>query len=125
MFNLVILKRYSLVPIVLLLALAFGAVSLSDNTWAQPKKFLADRHKDRGLNCSVCHKETPPGKAVHSAVCLGCHGDAEKLAIRTGSKRPNPHDTHLGEVACEECHHAHKPSVDACAKCHHFGLNVP
>ena len=113
------------IPLIVLLASAIVAVNLSGVVWAQATPFLADRHGAKGLNCQGCHKESPPGKAVPSAVCLGCHGDAEKLAMKTAGVRPNPHDTHLGEMACEECHRAHKPSIDACAKCHHFGLKVP
>ncbi|OPY07053.1 MAG: Fumarate reductase flavoprotein subunit precursor [Syntrophaceae bacterium PtaB.Bin095] len=113
------------IPLIVLLASAIVAASLSGMVWAQAKPFLADRHGAKGLNCQGCHKESPPGKAAPSAVCLGCHGDAEKLAMKTAGVRPNPHDTHLGEMACEECHRAHKPSIDACAKCHHFGLKVP
>ena len=108
-----------------LLAVFAAAVMFSVGAWAQQKPFLADRHGAKGLNCAACHKESPPKEAVPSALCLGCHGDAEKLAMKTAATRPNPHDTHLGEMACEECHHGHKPSVDACAKCHHFGLKVP
>ena len=125
MHTFVILKRYTHLLTALLMVFAVGAASLPEDARAQQKPFLADRHLAKGLDCAACHKESPPGKAVPSAICLSCHGDAEKLAIKTGALRPNPHDTHLGELACEECHHAHKPSVDACAKCHHFGLKVP
>jgi len=107
------------------LILCFLVVGLPLMIGAQDKVFLADKHKAKGLKCDACHQETPPKNAVPSARCLACHGDAEKLAMKTGALRPNPHDTHLGEMACEQCHHAHKPSVDACAKCHQFGLKVP
>jgi len=107
------------------LVLCFLVVGLPMIIAAQDKVLLADKHKTKGLKCDACHKEAPPKDAVPSAKCLACHGDAEKLAMKTGASRPNPHDTHLGELACEQCHHAHKPSVDACAKCHHFGLKVP
>lgn len=105
---------------------AFSALLFSGSIWAQQNKFLADRHKDRGMECSACHKESPPQKAVPSDVCKGCH-DEEKLAIKSAEKfgRQNPHDNHLGAIGCEQCHHAHKPSVDACAKCHQFGFKVP
>ncbi len=117
--------RRKLLWIVLLMVFAGAAVGLAAAGWAQTKPFLADRHGIKGVNCQSCHKESPPKNAVTSVVCLGCHGDAERLALKTAGVRPNPHDTHLGEMACEECHRAHKPSVDACAKCHHFGLKVP
>lgn len=121
-----IVKRYSAVLLAFLAAFAMVAALISGHGWAQQKKFMADIHKDRGLDCSACHKETPPAKAVPSEVCKGCH-DEEKLAMKSGDKfgRQNPHDNHLGAIPCESCHHAHKPSVDACAKCHQFGFRVP
>jgi len=108
------------------LVFASVAVSLYGMTWAQQTKFLADTHKDKGMECSACHKESPPQKAVPSEVCKSCHKE-EDLAMKSAEKfgRQNPHDNHLGAIACEQCHHAHKPSVDACAKCHTFGFKVP
>jgi len=120
------LKRYGVVLVVITAALALCTLAVSGQTWAQQKKFLADRHKDRGMECSACHKESPAQKAVPSEVCKGCH-DEEKLAMKSAEKlgRQNPHDNHLGAIGCEQCHHAHKPSVDTCAKCHTFGFKVP
>ncbi len=93
---------------------------------AQNKKnFLADRHGEKGTSCSACHKESPPGEAVPTAVCLGCHGPYAKLAERTGKEEINPHGSHQGDQTCESCHHGHKQSVDQCSSCHTFGLKVP
>ncbi len=119
-------KRIGIALIAICAVFAVCAVIVGGQVWAQQKKFLADRHKDRGMDCSACHKESPPAKAVPSAVCKGCH-DPEKLAMKSAEKlgRHNPHDNHLGDIPCETCHHGHKPSEDACAKCHQFGFKVP
>lgn len=119
-------KRFVIALTAIFAALVLCAVIASGRGWAQEKKFLADRHKEKKLDCSACHRETPPAKAAASEVCKGCH-DPEKLAMKSAEKlgRQNPHDNHLGDVACETCHHAHKPSEDACAKCHQFGFKVP
>jgi fumarate reductase flavoprotein subunit len=88
--------------------------------------FLADKHKDAGLNCESCHQENPPSKLVPTSVCLGCHGgDYAKLIERTKKMAQNPHASHLGNANCEYCHHAHKPSENYCAKCHYFGSKDP
>jgi fumarate reductase flavoprotein subunit len=92
---------------------------------AAGNSFLADKHKDKGTDCSGCHKESPPKQDVSMAVCLGCHGDYRKVAARTSKIDPNPHDSHLGEIECGKCHHAHKASVMVCAPCHQFDMNVP
>ncbi len=91
----------------------------------EQQQFLADRHQAKGQNCAACHQESPPKAAVPAAACLQCHGDAEKLAMKTSAVRPNPHDSHLGEMDCDKCHHAHKASEDACGKCHSFGFMTP
>jgi uncharacterized paraquat-inducible protein A len=48
-----------------------------------------------------------------------------RLAEKTGKLEHNPHASHEGDLSCESCHHAHKPSEDHCAKCHTFGMKVP
>ena len=109
-----------------IIAVGMLAPGWSQRTSAQEKKqFLADRHQTRGQNCATCHKESPPRADVPAAVCMQCHGDAEKLAMRTREVRPNPHDSHLGDMACDKCHHGHKASEDACGKCHSFGFKTP
>jgi len=88
--------------------------------------FLADKHKNAGIDCESCHKESPPSKPVPMQVCLGCHGgDYAKLAEQTKKVAPNPHDSHLGNAPCEFCHHAHKPSEYYCATCHILDSKVP
>ncbi len=86
---------------------------------------LEEKHKKAGLNCDACHKENPPANSVPVEACLGCHGDYSKLAEQTGKAKPNPHDSHEGPIACEKCHHNHKPSENYCASCHNFGFRVP
>lgn len=103
----------------------FSVLSPPGPTWADPGLFLGDKHKNRGLDCSGCHKEDPPKQNVPMAVCLGCHGDYPKVAAQTNKLDPNPHDSHLGGIDCEKCHHAHKPSVNACTDCHLMDMKVP
>ena len=87
--------------------------------------FLADRHQAKKMDCASCHKESPPKALVPTGVCLGCHGPYARLAEKTAKREHNPHASHEGDLSCESCHHAHKPSEDHCAKCHTFGMNVP
>jgi Cytochrome c3 len=87
--------------------------------------FLGDRHKNLGVECSGCHREDPPKQRVPMAVCLGCHGDYSKVVAKTSKINPNPHDSHLGEIECEKCHHSHKPSVNACNACPLMEMKVP
>ena len=86
--------------IALVLVMVFGT-----GLPAAEKKPLADRHKDRGFDCAVCHKEPPPAKVAASS-CMVCHGDEAKLAARTKDKNPNPHA--MSPLNCENCHSGHK-----------------
>lgn len=95
------------------------------STWAAQGKFLADKHKEVGLDCQGCHQENPPSKKVETPICQSCHGDYAKIAIQTEKVEPNPHASHEGYQSCDVCHHAHKPSIDHCGICHNFGFKVP
>jgi Cytochrome c3 len=93
----------SVLAVMFLSAMLLG--SMAGVLPAQDKKPLADRHKDKGLDCAVCHKEPPPAK-VKAESCVMCHGDAAKLAERTKGKTPNPHA--LPTLDCAMCHSGHK-----------------
>ena len=122
-----------LIALAVILTLVLPLVSLwaagteGEKAKATPGKngFLADRHKGAGIECSGCHKETPPKAEPAMEACLKCHGPYEKLAAKGEKLEHNPHASHLGELECINCHHGHKPSVDYCARCHTFGLKVP
>jgi len=61
------------------------------------------------------------GAEVVNDQCLACHGPMDKLVART---RPaqfadrNPHESHLGEIACTTCHRGHEKSAVYCLDCH-------
>ena len=117
-----------LVGISLLLTGGFLPASLSHHgadSWAAADGFLGDRHGKAGMNCDSCHKADQSKTKVPMEVCLGCHGSYEKIAQQTEKSHRNPHESHNGEVACDHCHHGHKPSQDYCAQCHNFGFKVP
>ncbi|WGW04114.1 cytochrome c3 family protein [Tropicibacter oceani] len=107
-----------------MLSLSGAALSQETGDGAAPH-LLADTHVDMGLDCTACHQGSAPPQAVGSAVCKTCHGTFDALANRTAEIEPNPHASHKGEQACETCHRAHEPSVDACAQCHMWGFKVP
>ncbi len=98
---------------------------LSPFSPAAHSALLEEKHKSAGLACDACHKESPPARKVPMEVCTSCHGDYARLAEATKKSEPNPHDSHEGPIACEKCHHNHKPSENYCAACHNFGFKVP
>ncbi len=114
-------KRIFMPLIVIIIIVSLGFFLLpKDGCIAQApeKKLLADLHADKNLNCASCHKESPPKDKVSTDVCVKCHGDYEKLAAKTAKIEPNPHKSHLGNIDCENCHHAHKPQENFCTQCH-------
>ena len=90
-----------------------------------PSPQLVDTHTKAGSACTSCHPVGTPSKEVPTSVCAECHGNYAKVALKTQAVAPNPHESHLGEVECTVCHHAHKPSEDGCRSCHDFGYKVP
>ena len=61
------------------------------------------------------------------AFCLksGCHVNADgsvmtrdDLAKLTSDMTLNPHQVEHGEMACTDCHKAHRASVNQCSRCH-------
>jgi hypothetical protein len=80
---------------------------------------LPAHHAKAGVHCFDCHQEEKPTKkAVASDSCMTCHGDYPAMKALTKDAKPNPHDSHLGEISCTECHRQHQPPVVKCLECH-------
>ena len=108
----------------LVLAAVLGSVACASMA---ADAFLADRHVGRGLKCESCHNSMPPKAQGVTKQCLACHGGSyAKLAEKTADADMNPHDTHLGEIECSDCHQGHKPPRLVCDQCHEFrDMKVP
>ncbi len=100
------------------------------SSWAKSKNMDAI-HGKADIMCSGCHenKLATKGDAVENERCLSCHGPLEALQKRSEPKDfpdRNPHKSHLGDIACTVCHHAHKPSTVYCLGCHgNFKMKIP
>ena len=61
--------------------------------------------------------------------CLNgdCHDvtNREELIAATSDLEFNPHESQHGEIACTDCHKAHRASVMICAQCHDDEAEVP
>ena len=76
-------------------------------------------HTKAGVHCYDCHQEEKPTKkAVAAESCMTCHGDYPAMKALTKDAKPNPHDSHVGEIPCIECHRQHQPPVVKCLECH-------
>ena len=102
----------------------------SVTSWAS-SSFLDAAHGKAGVVCLSCHGKTLPemGDTVENDRCLACHGSLEGLQARSAPKDfpdRNPHKSHLGDIACTVCHHAHKASTVYCMGCHgKFIMKIP
>jgi hypothetical protein len=90
---------------------------------SQEKKApTADRHKERGLACGVCHAgEEAPTTAAKPDSCFMCHESLSAVAGRTKGFSVNPHKNHISEssdLACTQCHQGHKDDTVICFGCH-------
>ena len=90
-------------------------------SWAS-SSFLDALHAKSDVTCGGCHGRTLPsrGDTVENNRCLACHPGAELAAKTRPADFPNrnPHESHLGEIACTVCHHAHVTSKVYCLECH-------
>lgn len=90
--------------------------------------FLAGSHTKKGVDCATCH---PSAKISDSETevngqCVQCHGDAAAMGKASAAVKPNPHDSHLGNISCTACHAGHAESTVYCSNCHDFpSLKVP
>jgi len=91
----------------------------------ETRKYMADRHKDRGTTCSVCHDgEAAPKTAASQKSCLVCHQSLNAVSERTNGDKGykfNPHRNHITEtnsLECTMCHQGHKADANICHNCH-------
>ncbi|MGA2992845.1 MAG: cytochrome c3 family protein [Candidatus Korobacteraceae bacterium] len=88
-------------------------------------------HAKAMVDCAGCHgKQAPLAKStVENSRCLACHGPQAALAAKSTPKEfpeRNPHESHMGDVACSVCHHAHAESRSYCLECHRdFEMPIP
>ena len=112
------LSMLSLSIIVLTLAAFLTATAVAQE--------LKGKHKEQGLTCVDCHKTDKPDKPASVEACKECHGGyADVKELTKDLPEANPHDSHLGELDCRECHKIHGPSQLVCASCHNFEFQVP
>jgi hypothetical protein len=93
--------------------------------------YLDSRHAKADVSCAACHGRTLPavGDRLENEQCFKCHGSYADLARKTTDPAHpdrNPHQSHLGEIACNACHKAHRPSSVYCLGCHpKFTMTIP
>lgn len=90
---------------------------------------LGQLHTQHGVTCASCHHTAHPTTAASAAGCLACHstpnangkflGVAKQYTFDGGVPiTANPHQSHLVELPCTECHKIHTQSVLYCNQCH-------
>jgi hypothetical protein len=98
-------------------------------TWAG-SPYLDAKHAAQAVTCAGCHGRNLPMMyaTVTNDRCLACHGPMQNLVAKT---RPaqfpdrNPHQSHLGDIACTVCHHSHMASEVYCLGCHaNFNMTI-
>ncbi len=107
-----------------LLAICLFGFALSSASFAQEAKFGADRHVQRGIQCTVCHGPDMKNPVYpEEATCVQCHDKAALAEKTKGLKGANPHAApHNGD--CILCHMQHEAPVNYCNQCHQFDFKV-
>lgn len=113
-----ITKLISIILLIMLAVLIAGSVLASGE--------LRGAHKENDVQCADCHGTDTPDSAAKTSSCFSCHGDYKSIAELTKDvEEANPHENHMGELACKECHGIHRPSELFCNKeCHNFDMKV-
>ncbi len=62
-----------------------------------------------------------PKRTYDNSMCLQCHISYDFVQAKTADMEKDPHNSHLGELACSTCHVSHGEQVDYCATCHDNG----
>src|SRR5512139_1368505 len=117
------------IALVLSTSSVVGAATGKGGKQAQPAQgaFLADMHKDKGIECSSCHGKSTKvddNETMVNKKCIECHGSLGKMAEKS-KHEINPHKAHLGNIDCTVCHHGHATSWTYCLNCHGFDLKIP
>lgn len=109
---------------------------------ADNPQMLAGLHKAAEIGCTDCHEYTeetlkeeeelyvkgeyddpPYTREYENDFCFRCHGSYPEIRDMTKEFAEkwgrNPHESHMGEIGCYECHKAHQASKFVCAECHH------
>ncbi|SHO44020.1 cytochrome c3 family protein [Desulfopila aestuarii] len=117
-----------------MLACSFTAEAVEKNKIPQDIKpyqdslsagdLLAKSHGDAGLSCQDCHDASsayPEKGTFQDEFCLRCHdaNEIEKKVVYTSKgAQVHPHDEHVGDIQCVDCHSMHSKSTLKCAECH-------
>ena len=86
---------------------------------------LGHIHLLSAITCTVCHGPARPAQPPESPKCLSCHPDYKNAALQANKTLTNPHDSHMGDLDCELCHHQHSKSDNFCSQCHWWKYLVP
>jgi hypothetical protein len=88
------------------------------------------KHQKVGISCAACHNTDKPTATAPVSACLKCHSDGKGKFTGPGAKdyafdggvrkKVNPHQSHVTDVSCSDCHKTHVPSVNYCNQCHSF-----
>ena len=106
----------------------------------ESEELLSHVHQKAGVECIDCHEngiedkiqetvwyvtddfDDPPYKRdFGNEMCTKCHDDLDRIKIKTDEGDGiNPHDSHLGDLNCADCHKMHTKSKASCSECHDF-----
>lgn len=103
-----------------ILALTMLVLFFFVNASIAQQKEVKGTHGKLGVSCTACHGDKSPPLTPEIAACLACHKSYPEVAARTNALKPNPHDSHKGEVECSDCHSTHGTSRLMCNDCHSF-----
>lgn len=104
----------------------------------QSGDLLSHKHAAANVKCIDCHENSMAEKVNETwlyvtddfdeeldkrdfgnEMCVKCH-KVDDIKAKTNFGQENPHDSHLGDLVCADCHKMHIKSKTKCSQCHNF-----
>ena len=106
-------------------------------------ELLSHAHAKAKVECIDCHEngigdkiqetvwyvtddfDDPPYKrAFPNEMCTKCHNNIDEIVAKTSFEegKVNPHNSHIGDLVCSDCHKMHDKSRAVCSDCHDFAF---
>ncbi len=111
-------RRYLMGKNIVMLLFVLFTFMFATQISAEGNREIMDAHSENGLACADCHLTDTPEKKPKSSTCFDCHIDYPSVAELTAELRPNPHNSHQGELRCTYCHSPHGNEKLYCNECH-------
>ena len=120
------MRKIAILPVIFLMQFAVYSIAAEQ----KDAGIINQPHREAGLECADCNGAKVPEKRAAASACIECHtkkSDDKHVEFNDGDRSVsvNPHNSHVGEIRCTQCHKIHRQSLLYCNEgCHHKFINT-